>query len=84
LSSVPTVLTIRNIRVMIYSNDHPPPHVHAIRRDGALAKFELNCPHGPVVLLDQDGFRAAEIVEVGRAVAAELLAICARWRVIHG
>jgi len=81
---VPTVLTVRNIRVAIYSNDHPPPHVHAIRRDGARATFGLNCPDGPVILLEQAGFRAADIAEVGRAVAAALPAICARWRAIHG
>jgi hypothetical protein len=78
---VPTVLTVRNIRVAIYSNDHPPPHVHAVRRDGARATFGLN---GPVVLPGQAGFRAADIAEVGRAVAAELPAVCAKWRAIHG
>ncbi len=79
-----TVLMVRNVRLVIYSNDHPPPHVHAIRRDGALAKFELNCPHGPVVLVDQTGFRATEVAEIGAAVAAELPSICAKWRAIHG
>ena len=69
---------------MIYSNDHPPPHVHAIRRGGALARFSLNCPDGPVTLLDQSGYRTAEIVEIGVAVAAELPAICAKWGAIHG
>jgi hypothetical protein len=58
--------------------------VHAIRRDGALAKFALNCPHGPVTLLDLSGFRRVEILEIGLAVAAELPAICAKWREIHG
>lgn len=81
---MPTVLTLRNVRVAIYSNDHPPPHVHAVRPDGALAKFALNCPHGPVALLDQSGFRRVEIVEIGAAVAANLLQICAKWREIHG
>ena len=84
LYGVPTVLTIRNVRVVIYSNDHPPPHVHVVRRDGAMAKFGLNCPHGPVTLIEQVGFRAAEIAEIGAAVAAELPTICARWRAIHG
>jgi hypothetical protein len=69
---------------MIYSNDHPPPHVHAIRRGGALARFALNCPHGPVTLLSQGGFRADEIGEIGAAVAEELPAICLKWRAIHG
>ena len=81
---MPTILTLRNIRVAIYSNDHPPPHVHAVRRGGALAKLELNCPDGPVTLVGQAGFRAAEIAEIGVAVAAELPAICATWRAIHG
>jgi hypothetical protein len=84
LSDVPTVLTIRNIRVMIYSNDHPPPHTHAVRRGGALAKFELNCPNGPVVLAEQAGFRTTEIAEIGAAIAAELPAVCLKWRAIHG
>jgi hypothetical protein len=74
---VPTVLTIRNIRVAIYSNDHPPPHVHAIRRGGALAKLQLNCPDGPVTLVGQTGFRAAEIAGIGMAVASVLPTMCA-------
>jgi hypothetical protein len=77
-------LIIRNIRVVIFSNDHPPPHVHALRRDGARAKFDLNCPDGPVVLTEQAGFRVADIVGIGEAVAAELPALCATWRKIHG
>jgi uncharacterized protein DUF4160 len=81
---VPTVLTIRNIRVTIYSNDHPPPHVHALKRGGALAKFALNCPSGPVILVDQSGFRPGEIAEIGNAVAADLPAMCEKWRAFHG
>jgi hypothetical protein len=81
---VPTVLTVRNIRIAIYSNDHPPPHVHAVRRGGALAKFALNCPGGPVNLLEQAEFRAAEIAEIGAVVATSLSAICAKWKLIHG
>ncbi len=81
---VPTVLTIRSIRVVIYTNDHPPPHVHAIGRDGARARFLLNCPAGPVVLIAQAGFRKADIIDIGRGVAAELPAICAKWEATHG
>jgi hypothetical protein len=75
---------IRNVRIVIYSNDHPPPHVHAIGRGGARARFELNCPDGPVTLLDQFGFRAADIWEFGTAIAAELPVVCEKWRAIHG
>lgn len=81
---MPTVLTVANIGIVIYPNDHPPAHVHAVRRDGALAKFELNCPDGPVTLVGQTGFRTAEIAEIGATVAEELAAICAKWRAFHG
>jgi hypothetical protein len=63
--------------VAIYSNDHPPPHVHAIGRDGARARFGLNCQQGPVRLVEQSGFRPADVIEVGSAIAAALTAVCA-------
>jgi hypothetical protein len=81
---VPTVLTIRRIRVAIYTNDHPPPHVHAIRPGGGRAKFELNCPDGPVRLVEQIGFGRAEVGEIGNGVAERLAWICAEWSRIHG
>jgi hypothetical protein len=84
ICEVPTVLRIRNIRVAIYANDHPPPDVHTIRPGGGRAKFELNCPDGPVRLVEQARFRAAEVAEIGAALAAELGAVCAEWRRIHG
>jgi hypothetical protein len=37
-----------------------------------------------VTLIEQAGFRAADIAEMGAAVAAELSSICAKWREIHG
>ncbi len=80
----PTVLTIRNIRVLIYPNDHPPPHVHAVRRDGARARFVLNCPDGPVTLAEQIGFRGTEIAEIGVAVAVRLPETCMKWSALHG
>jgi Domain of unknown function (DUF4160) len=81
---MPTVFTIRNIRVVIYPNDHPPPHVHAVKRSGAFAKFELNCPEGPVVLVRQKDFKLVEINEIGNEIATQLQKICKQWSNIHG
>jgi hypothetical protein len=81
---MPTVARVRNVRVAIYANDHPPPHVHAIRRDGAWARLALNCPNGPVTLNDQSDFRRTEIIEIGKTVAANLAPICELWRRMHG
>ena len=81
---MPTVLTFRTIRVVIYPNDHPPPHVHAIKRDGARAKFELNYPDGPVVLTEQTGFRASEIRDIGSLIAKNLASIYKQCSAYHG
>ena len=35
-----TIFIFRNIRIVIYSNDHLPPHVHAVSPKGK-AKIEL-------------------------------------------
>jgi hypothetical protein len=37
---VGTVFVFRNIRIVIHSNDHEPPHIHAVSPKGK-AKIEL-------------------------------------------
>jgi hypothetical protein len=44
----------------------------------------LNCPDGPVRLVDQAGFRLVDIKEIGEAIAASLEAVCDEWRRVHG
>ncbi len=67
----------------VLSNDHPPPHVHVIGPDRS-AKFELNCPAGPVRLVEQRGFRHSELNDVIRKIAGHLNACCALWEEYHG
>ncbi|WP_369682533.1 DUF4160 domain-containing protein [Asticcacaulis taihuensis] len=81
---MPTVLTLRNIRIVIYTNDHPPAHVHALKGNEACARFKLNCPDGPVELWDHDGFRVAELNEIGAVIARNLSLACRKWNEIHG
>ncbi len=81
---MPTVLRIGRVRVVIYPNDHPPPHVHAVRGNEARAKFALNCPSGPVELIEQDGFRLADVRRIGTAIAEALAVACAKWSEVHG
>ena len=74
---MPTVHNIRNIRVAVYTNDHPPPHVHAVKPGGGRAKYELNCPDGPVRLVEQVGFNRGDVGKVGISIAKRLPVICA-------
>jgi len=81
---MPTVLKLRNIRVAVYTNDHPPPHVHALTGNEAEARFVLNCLDGPPELWDYEGFKLAELNEIGALIAANLEFVCAKWREYHG
>jgi hypothetical protein len=57
---MPTILRFGGLRVTIYPNDHPPAHVHVIGASGE-AVFNLDCPHGPVMLRESHGFNGPEI-----------------------
>ena len=80
---MPTVLRLRGLRVTLYPNDHPPPHVHVLGAKGE-AVFLLNCPSGPATLRENFGFNGPEL----RRAAADLLphvpALCAGWETIRG
>jgi hypothetical protein len=80
---VPTVHRFRGFRVVIYPNDHRPPHVHVIGAD-LEAIFELNCPDGPARLRENYGFSFREITQVEAELIYHIDKLCAAWRSIHG
>lgn len=79
---MPTVVRTRGYHVVVYTDDHPPPHVH-VRKDGADVK----------VLLLADGVKlhsvkrklsAAKIREAG-AICSDHLGECWKvWRRYYG
>jgi hypothetical protein len=80
---MPTLFTVDGVRVVIYPNDHPPSHVHAVTGE-AKARFRLNCPSGPVELMDAEGFRRSMLDRVGREIAVHLDDCCGKWSTLHG
>lgn len=80
---MPTIFRIANYRVMILTNDHPPPHVHVIGPEGR-AKIQLDCQNGVVDLLWHDGVQRTELRVILATVEAEIKRLCDVWRVIHG
>lgn len=80
---MPTVLRFKGHRVVIYPNDHRPSHVH-VMQDACEAVFNLNCPDGPPALRENLGFKPAELTQIRAVLAANLAALCAAWRAIHG
>jgi hypothetical protein len=78
-----TIDTLFGWRVVIYSNDHRPPHIHIIG-NGREAIFNLQCPDGPFDLRKNYGFSCRDIVRMIDKLAGKPPAYCYKWRQIHG
>lgn len=80
---MPTVLRFCAFRVMIFLNDHRPPHVHVFAR-GNSAIYDLNCPLGPAELRQNFGLSARELRQAEEGLVGHVEMLCRRWREIHG
>ena len=80
---MPTVFRLNGLRVVIYPNDHRPPHVHVIG-NGHEAVFALNCPNGPLELRENYGFSQKELSGIAEALTNALSASCQQGEHIHG
>jgi hypothetical protein len=80
---MPTIFTYAGHRVVIYSNDHRPAHVHVLG-SGCEAVFELDCPSGPPCLRENYGYTQKYLGRLVGALMTELGQLCWRWEDIHG
>lgn len=80
---MPKILMIFGLRVMIYPNDHRPPHVHVIGRDGE-AVFHLNCLYGTAELRESFHFSGKELRKIEAELIKHISLLCKYWREIHG
>jgi len=80
---MPTVLRIAGLRVVIYSADHRPAHVHVVGRGGE-AVFNLHCPKGPPELRETYGLSRSDVMRMRKLVVRHLSSLCAAWEEVHG
>lgn len=80
---MPTVHRFDGLRVVIYSNDHRPAHVH-VMGGGCEAVFVLNAPLGPPQLRENYGFAARQLAAIERELASQLRRLDSEWGAIHG
>jgi hypothetical protein len=80
---MPTVMTINGMRVVIYPNDHRPPHVHVIAAEGS-AVINLNCPNGCPSLRENHGLSRAQLRQILEEIDGNLTNLCNAWQRIHG
>jgi len=76
------VLRAQGLRVVIYTNDHDPAHVHVFG-DGE-AKINLLGAGGSPELIWADGMSRGEVRRALRIVIDEQTTLLARWEEIHG
>ena len=80
---MPTILKIRSWRVVIYTNDHRPPHVHVIGTKEH-ARFELLCDLKRVRLMSTINFSASQLGLIESQLIVNLVQLCSEWGRIHG
>lgn len=81
---MPSVLPkLRGWRVVIYTNDHLPPHVHVIG-PAEHARFELLCDLGQVRLRSNIRFTLSQLQKIARHLIKHLDHLCQEWARIHG
>ena len=81
---MPTVLPVlKGWRVVIFPNDHLPPHVHVIGAEEH-ARFELLCDLGQVRLLSNIGFGLRQLKLIEAYLLNHLAHLCSEWGRIHG
>ena len=77
-----TVFRAHGLRVIIFTDDHKPAHVHVFG-DGH-AKINLLGLNGAPELVSVEGMSRAEIRRAMRIVVEQQSLLLARWVEIHG
>ena len=78
-----TLLRLDGWRVMIYTRDHGPAHVHLVS-PVARAKVWLNCPGGPLEPYEARGVTRATLRRLLEALEPNLDQFCSEWSKVHG
>ena len=76
---MPTIFTEGGFRFMIYPDDHPPPHVHAIGSD-CMIKIGLD----PLKVLSSVGAKANDVRKAMAIAGRRREELLAAWRKFHG
>jgi len=80
---VATILRVGKLRVMIYSNDHPPAHVHIVGPNGS-ARVRLGEADRLPLVLENEGLSRRQLTLALRAVLEHRHQLNEAWKRIHG
>ena len=77
-----TIFRAHGLRIVIFSDDHEPAHVHVFG-DGH-AKINLLGANGQPELVWAEGMKRNEVRRAMEVVTEQQAVFLARWRKIHG
>ena len=77
------IKAFRGWRIVIWPNDHAPPHVHIIG-PALVARFDLLCDLNSVRLKSHDGFSLKQLKAIEKYLVINLHVLCDAWGDIHG
>ena len=80
---MPTVLREGGIEVVIYTNDHPPPHVHVFNADGE-AIINLGDEDTLPSLREVIGMKKKDVRKAFAIILNHRDFLLEEWRRIHG
>ena len=79
-----TVLREQGFRVVIYKNDHSPPHVHVYYQAGK-ARFDLSDGQdGGVRLMSVSGYGVPDLKRARHLVSTMRVFLLEEWIKLHG
>ncbi|MCC6196483.1 MAG: DUF4160 domain-containing protein [Burkholderiales bacterium] len=77
-----TLFLLGRIRIVVYSNDHPPPHIHAVSEGHA--RFALGETPADVRLVESERMSRRELRSIAEAIIARHDDCLKAWIRIHG
>ena len=80
---MPTVLRLGSLRVVIYPNDHEPPHVHLLG-PGCRAKIRLGTAGRKPSIVSNDGVSLAQLGRALLAIDVDRVLLRRAWRQRNG
>ena len=78
---MPTALEMNGFRIVIYTNDHAPAHVPAVRDD---CEAKINVSSERVALVSAFGLKKSEIKRAVRIVSENRELRLQKWIETHG
>lgn len=80
---MPTILRFQGFRVVIYPNDHLPPHVHVIKGSGEVRIDLGNEQSTPKLLTVSGKISDRDVAKALCLVTNHQVSLLAKWREIH-